>query len=159
MHFKVVKKKIIIREESDSTEKPRWSARVAYERSHSRPWVATGLAHGSWKNEDGAWFGDRRAQTGKPKKFFSKHFFFWNPLLVFVVGCGMAESASFFFSALLLWNFLIFSPKRKLEFCTNSAWRNPPVTFYLYTIRSLFASRTHIIFPCLESICHSECQK
>lgn len=145
MHFKVVKKN-------------HHQRRVRFNREAS---LVSSL--GLWKKPFKAMGGDRsgtrlvkkrrrrliwrpQSTNREAKKVFQQTFFFLEPPTRFCGGMWNGWVSIFFFSALLLWNFLIFSPKCKLELCTNSAWRNPPVTFYLYTIRSLFASRTHY-FP------------
>lgn len=60
------------------------------------------------------------------QKSFSANIFFWNPLLVFVVGCGMAESASFL-SLFYFYGIFLSSPQNvNWNFAHFSAWRNPP---------------------------------
>lgn len=125
MHFKVVKKN-------------HHQRRVRF---NSEASLVSSL--GLWKKPFKAMGGDRsgtrlvkkrrrrliwrpQSTNREAKKVFQQTFFFLEPPTRFCGGMWNGWVSIFFFSALLLWNFLIFSPKCKLEFCTNSAWRNPP---------------------------------
>lgn len=142
MHFKVVKKN-------------HHQRRVRFNKEAS---LVSSL--GLWKKPFKAMGGDRsgtrlvkkrrrrliwrpQSTNREAKKVFQQTFFFLEPPTRFCGGMWNGWVSIFSFSALLLWNFLIFSPKCKLEFCTFFSMAQPPVTFYLYTIRSLFASRRH----------------
>lgn len=73
-----LKKSGCIREESNSTEKPPWSAHLDYERSHSRLRVATGLARGSRKTKTTFDMRTVEQKQGSQKSFSANIFSFFS---------------------------------------------------------------------------------